>query len=380
MKILHVFGRMNRGGAEMRTLDLMRHLEPTEYRQHYCVLSGLPGDLDETIRSLGGAIHYLSITDPMFCWRFMKLLRRHQYDVVQSHVHYPSGLLLMLSAYAASPVRIAHFRSSDDGRGNSGYRRIYRYILKKLISRYATHILAVSGAAMDGAWGMDWRAEPRCSIIYNGIDQNSFSTDADDNGIRTELMLSVDTPLYIHVGRFDVAKNHLRVLSIFAEVVRVNRRTKLLLVGRGGTDAEFQARGFVERNSLHDNVIFAGVRDDVPRLLAAADILIFPSLWEGLPGAVLEASAVGIPVIASDLPVIQEISSHLPLLRCLSLSVSDSVWAEQSLGLCVDSMASAVRQGARKAFSASPFTIEAAIKSCQTVWRSCHDKTRVSST
>jgi glycosyltransferase involved in cell wall biosynthesis len=372
MKILHVFGRMDRGGAEMRTLDLMRHVDGHEYGQHFCVLSGLPGALDDTIRSLGGEVHYLSLTDPLFCWRFMKLLKRQQYDVVQSHVFYTSGLMLMLAAYTGSRVRIAHFRNSSDGQRDNASRQAYRYVLKGLISRYATHILAVSGSAMEGAWGADWRSEPRCKVIYNGIDLGLYQADTTDDGVRKELKLSGDAPIYIHVGRFDQAKNHVRLLPIFADILRVNPNAQLLLVGRGGTDQEREARSFVEQKSLQNNVIFAGVRDDVPRLLAAADILVFPSLWEGLPGAVLEASAVGIPVFASDLSVIKEISSHLPLLRYLSLNDSNAAWAEQSRALCAESMEPAVRQRARQAFAASPFTIQAALKSSQSVWRGGH--------
>lgn len=114
-KVLHIFGRMSYGGAEKRTLDLMRHIDRKRYHFHFCVLSGQSGELDKEIQHLGGSIHYIALS-LAFPFKFLQLLRREQYDVVHSHIHYSSGLILWLSALANVPIRIAHFRNTSDGK------------------------------------------------------------------------------------------------------------------------------------------------------------------------------------------------------------------------------------------------------------------------
>src|SRR5436190_1275673 len=83
INILHLFGRMDRGGAEMRTLELMRHVDRDRFRLEFCALSGEAGDLDEEIRSLGGRVHLLRL-GASFGWKFRRLLRERRFDVVQS--------------------------------------------------------------------------------------------------------------------------------------------------------------------------------------------------------------------------------------------------------------------------------------------------------
>jgi hypothetical protein len=100
--ILHLFGRMDRGGAEMRTLDVMRRADRGRFRLHFCALSGRRGELDEEIRSLGGEVHLLPLS-ASFPWKFRRLLREGRFDVVHSHVHYPSGYLLRLAAKEGTP-------------------------------------------------------------------------------------------------------------------------------------------------------------------------------------------------------------------------------------------------------------------------------------
>ncbi|MFN8944113.1 MAG: glycosyltransferase family 1 protein, partial [Pseudobdellovibrionaceae bacterium] len=97
-RILHIFGKMDRGGAEMRTLELMEKLSnEKQFLFDFCVLSGQPGELDSKIRSLGGEVHYLKLNFA-FTNQFRRLLRTKKYDAIHSHVHLFSGYLLKLAA------------------------------------------------------------------------------------------------------------------------------------------------------------------------------------------------------------------------------------------------------------------------------------------
>jgi glycosyltransferase involved in cell wall biosynthesis len=106
--------------------------------------------------------------------------------------------------------------------------------------------------------------------------------------------------------------------------------------------------------------LILGERTDVPRLLQAADIELFPSLWEGLPGAVLEACAAGVPVLGSDIPGMREIARHLASVRLLSLAALNEEWASAALELLRE-YPRATRSRTTSAFAESPFVLSRAV-------------------
>ena len=130
--------------------------------------------------------------------------------------------------------------------------------------------------------------------------------------------------MFINVASFQPAKNQMRVVEVFHRIAQRQAEARLLLVGREVNGYQARVREAVERRGLADKVTFAGERADVPRLLKAADVLLFPSKWEGLPGAVLESCAAGLPVVASDIPGVLEIGRHFPGVHALPLSESDA--------------------------------------------------------
>ncbi|HYW81438.1 MAG TPA: glycosyltransferase, partial [Thermoguttaceae bacterium] len=103
LAILHVHGRMGRGGAEMRTIELFRNIDREKYRFHFCATSGSAGELDDEIRALGGHVHRMPQQPIGFSRRLRQLIRQHEFDVVHSHLHFYSGYLLKLAAECNVP-------------------------------------------------------------------------------------------------------------------------------------------------------------------------------------------------------------------------------------------------------------------------------------
>jgi len=124
--------------------------------------------------------------------------------------------------------------------------------------------------------------------------------------VRGQLGIPEDDQVLITVGRQEYQKGHRFLLQALALLQSSRPRLRLLLAGRSG----YANEELIRLNSalgLKDRVWFMGHREDVPDLLAAADLFVFPSLWEGLGGAVIEAMALGLPVVASDIPALREV-------------------------------------------------------------------------
>ncbi|RMG02704.1 MAG: glycosyltransferase family 1 protein [Planctomycetota bacterium] len=369
LRVLHVFSRMQHGGAELRTLDVMEYLaaQGAPVRMDFCALSGEPGALEDRVRELGGRVFHLSIRRRGFAGRFRRLLGQERFDVVHSHIHYASGVILRIAESCAIAERVAHFRSSKDGAGNTLWRRGYRALMRWLIDRNATSIVAVSRYVMETSWSRKWRRDPRCRVIYNGLNTERFMRvdRREAETLRRDWGIPTEAKLWIHVGAGRPPKNHGRLLQIFREVAERDGAAHLVLVGDLGP-IERELHSQAASLGIDDRVVFAGCRDDVPTCLAAADGMIFPSLWEGMPGAVLEAAAAGIPVVASDLPGIREIAEHVSGVRCLSLDESDAVWAETIVS--IQPSGESARRRASASFAAGPFCIARCAEEMLAVW------------
>lgn len=331
LRVLHVVGRMSRGGVETWLMQVLRHVDPARVRMDFLVNAGAPGDFDEEIRGLGSTvIRGPSPAQPVrFARRLLGLVReRGGYDVVHSHVYLASGLVLAVARRAGIPVRIAHGHQTPVEAGTGLRRRAYVRLMKALIRAHATHGLAVSAPAAAAIFGARWRDDERWEVARCGLDFGAFRAGADRSAARADLGVPDDAVVLGHVGRFDPLKNHAFLLRIAAAAFRREPRARLSLVGDGAL------RSAVERDAarlgIRDRVTFAGVRPDVPRLLRAFDVFVMPSVHEGLPLVGLEAQAAGVPIVLSD-TVTRELAVIPDLFTWRSLADPPEAWAEAAL-------------------------------------------------
>ncbi len=330
IRVLHVVGQMNRGGLETWLMQVLRAVDPARVRMEFLASTGSPGHYDAEIASLGSAVIPCERpSSPVrYAWRLLDVLReRGPYDVVHSHVHHFSGFVLALAARGGVPVRIVHShldtRSVDAAA--SLPRRLYLALMTAALQRYATNGLAASGVAAEALFGTRWRDDPRWAIARCGLDFRPFREPFEVAAARAQLGVAPDALVLGHVGRFEPQKNHRFLLRIAAEVMRRDARAVLVLVGTGplreAVEAEATSLGIRER------VAFAGVRSDVPRVLRAFDVLVFPSLHEGLPLVGLEAQAAGVPIVLSD-AITREVEVIPSLFTWRSLSDAPTLWAD----------------------------------------------------
>lgn len=360
LRVLHVVARMNRGGVETWLVQFLRNLDPARARMDFLVTVAEPGHYDEEIRALGSAlIPCESPSNPaLFATRLLAAIRSHgPYDVVHSHIHHYSGFVLALAQQAGVPVRIAHSHSNtrDFDEKAPLARRLYLALMTAAIRRSATHGLAASTPAAAALFGPEWRRDPRFAVARCGLDFAAFQEPVDASAVRADLGLARDALVLVNVGRFDPMKNHAFLLRVLCALLPLVPHAALLLVGDGPERGPVQADA--ARLGLRERAVFAGVREDVPRILRASDVFVFPSLREGLPLVVLEAQAAGLPIVLSD-RITREVVVLPELFAVRSPNDPPRAWAE-----CIVSSAARRAQPERAvaAMEASEFSLARAM-------------------
>lgn len=305
MRILHVVGKLDRGGAETWLVQALRHMDRTKCQMDFVVHTIAPGAYDKDVRTLGSRIiPCLKPSNPLrYAWNFYRILRTHgPYDVVHSHVHHYSGYVLWLAKQAGVRVRVAHSHSDTSGvdRRANALRRAYLHLMVRLVDRSCTHGIAVSRWAGDSLFTLGWQQNGRFFLLPCGLDLEPFRERTPWNANARELLGIPRGNLVVgHVGRFTAEKNHQFLAQVAREVIALEQAVTFLLVGDGPLRPAVEKS--VKRNGLERHFLFVGVRNDVPKLMKhAMDIFFLPSLHEGLSIALLEAQAAGLPCLISD--------------------------------------------------------------------------------
>ncbi len=359
IRILHVLGMMERGGVETWLMHILRMIDRDRYRMDFLVHLTEPQDYDDEIRALGSDVILCPHTrQPLrYARDFLRILKEHgPYDVVHSHVHRYSGLVLRLAKRAGVPVRIAHSHTdaSDAENPASLQRRAYVGVMRRWIARTMTDGLSVSNQAASDLFGSGWEHDPRHQMLFCGIAMEPFKQHVSRAAMRAEFGIPEDAFVIGHVGRFTEVKNHVFLLAIAAEVLTHDARARFLMIGDGELRASMQERA--ARLGIADQVIFAGLRSDVPLvMLGAMDVFLLPSLYEGLPLVLMEAQAAGLPCIFSD-SISCEADIVPPLVHRCSLTAPPLAWAEALLAIRASGPA-ITREAALAIAEATPFNV-----------------------
>jgi len=358
--VLNIFGQLVRGGAELRAVELAEAFQPDHVRSDFLVLSGLDGVLDDRVRAAGGNVIKCPLNAD-FPRAFYRLLRTRRYDVVHSHVHYFSGVVLMVARLAGVKVRVAHLHTAVvNDREDSRRRRAQLAICRELLDRNATDIVAVGEGTMIGAWREGWSADPRCRIIYSGIRPERLHS----------LPLRSNEPTLVNVATIKPLKNQLRLIRIFRRVLDRIPEARLQLIGRESGEYGGAVRQAAAEAGRGDRVHLAGEVDEPLPWIAAASLMVLPSLWEGVPCAVLEACAAGTPVVASDLPGTREVARYFPDIEVLSLDADDDIWCSAIVRL-LDARSSA-NVAASASLAGTPFGFVHSAQAHLELWRRSH--------
>lgn len=340
VRVLHVLGGTNLGGAESRIMDLYRHIDKKRIQFDFLVHTDQEGYFDQEIKELGGRIFRVPrfrLYNYFSYKRAMKdfFEKNHEFHVVQGHITSTASIYLPIAKKSGIPVTIAHARSAGVDKGAKG---ILTRILRKNLWKKADYLFTCSRIAGISVFGKAAVNAGKTVFIPNAITCEMFTYDAEKRAkMRKELGLAGKYVIG-HVGRFHYAKNHeylLRVFSALCQQKKENdkagtkeRDYALILLGEGG--GMQAAKEFAKELGIEDKVYFLGNHSNVYDYYQAMDYFVYPSRFEGLPGTVVEAQCSGLKCLMSD--TICEEVAVTDLVHAMSIEDDPEKWAEYIAG------------------------------------------------
>lgn len=247
-----------------------------------------------------------------YIYELKQIIDKGRYDIV--HVHGCSATMaveMLAAKLAGVPIRIAHSHNTKCDHVGADK------LLRPFFNKWCNVGFACGEEA--GRWMFPKRS---FSVIPNGIDLEKNQYDANvRNEMRKKYGL-VGKYVIGHIGRFSEQKNHAKLIDIFREISKTYSNSKLVLVGDGELKKSIEQK--VQNEGL--SALFVGNSDEVGRWLQVMDIIVFPSLFEGLPLGLVEAQAAGLPCIISE--TISHTTKITDLVEFVDLNASASVWCD----------------------------------------------------
>lgn len=327
------------GGTDTFCLNILKHInwEKFDVRMILAVdPDSRPQFREEEVRQLGIPIDKTSDLDGIkkmlrHAVRLYKLLQKEKPDVFHANMDLFNGVNMFVARLAGVPVRVCHSHNSESQyEANSGKHiavSIYRGIMRWLLWHFSTARCGCSELAMDYLYGNKWRTDASACVIHNGIDLTAFS-EINTSDAKERLGLRSGIHYLITVGRLAEQKNPLFLVDVMKAVCNRWEDVELLWVGTG--EMEQQVRSKIAEENLEQKIHLLGARKDVPQILRCGEAFVFPSLFEGLPIALIEAQGAGLPCLVSD-----RITQEADMGGCVFLSIDEgtALWAETIVGV-----------------------------------------------
>lgn len=306
MNILHVITTLDVGGAEMHLKSQVQGQSAAGHAVRVAYLKGAGSLTDDFMAAGAQSVHAVSPSAPWKLWKHLRWAH-----IVHSHLLKADMFTAVLATAAGRRGCLLSGKHNDEQvLTRPAVSRIHGVVgrLPKVTVVLSDHV----GRFIEEHGRIPQARQER---IYYGIDPSRFEAAAADPqarvASRAEFGWGPDEVVAICVARFAAQKAHDVLLKAFAEASERAPQLRLLLVGDDPFgDGRQRAEALAAELELGDRVRFAGIRRDVPALLAASDVFVMASLWEGLGLVFLEAMAAGLPVLSTQVSAIPEVVVH----------------------------------------------------------------------
>lgn len=316
IRVLQVFGGLDRGGSETMVMNLYRNIDRNRIQFDFVTHQTVKGDYEDEIEELGGRIfrvpRYKVINHVSYIKAWKKLLRDHpEWKIVHGHMYTLASIYLKVAINEGRST-IAHSHSISNGKG---LKACIQDIIEKPLPYIADRFMACSNDAGLWLFGEDVIKSDRYLMLPNAIDVDRFKYN-EMTRLTMRNSLNIEDKIVLgHVGRYNYQKNFPFLLELIDKLRDIDQRYILLQIGDGKENKEL--KDLIKEKKLENSVKLLGVRDDIPNLMQAMDIFIFPSISEGLGIVAIEAQASGLQCLLSNkLPTesdITDLVNYLPI-------------------------------------------------------------------
>jgi glycosyltransferase involved in cell wall biosynthesis len=289
---------LGRGGTERLLAGTVRHLDPARFSVEVAYLLPWKDAFVAEVEAAGATVHCLDArrqTSTGWIRRLRRLVSERDIDLVHTHMPLPAAAArLALPRPRPALVHTEHNLWA-------------RYRLPTRLANRATYRRNAAVIAVSDGVAASIRSTVPVEVVVHGIDRDRVRPGdaAARAAARQRLGLDAGAPVVGTVGNFTAKKDHATLLAATARLTGAHPGLRLVLVGSGPLEAELRARA--DELGLDGTVLFAGSRDDVFDLLPALDVFTLSSRFEGLPIALLEAMASGVPPVATRVGGIPEV-------------------------------------------------------------------------
>jgi glycosyltransferase involved in cell wall biosynthesis len=313
MKILFVIDSFFTGGAEFSTLEIVRFLKENRIQISVCKLKNKEPQYDASLFGLDTSDVFTLPSGGFWTKRkaLQKGIQEFKPDIIHSVLFNSNLMVRSIRVVDKSFIHLEslvnHSYSSErlkDPRVKAYKLELHRWF-NMITARFGTDHFHPNGASvMQHFQEKLFISSKKMTLVYRGRNSKNYEVAPTP---RTDLGIENDKIVLINVGRQDFQKGHdLLVESVASLPNSIKEKIAVLIVGREG-NATSSLQKLVPEKKLEKTILFLGHRTDVPALLKMADIFIFPSRFEGLPGALIEAEAASLPIICSHLSMMLEV-------------------------------------------------------------------------
>lgn len=294
IRVAQMMTEMNYGGVEMVVMNYYRHIDHSKVQFDFFVLEGSEIPQRKEIEELGGRIYIVPHYKHLIQYEktLIKLFKENNYKIVHSHMNALSVFSLRAAKKAGIPVRIAHNHSTA---GKGEYKKnIVKYMLRPLAKIYPTNLAACSECA--GRWLFGKKAN--FTVFNNGVEIDKFKYNEQiRNNMREKLNIE-DKFVIGNVGRLCYQKNQKILLYVLKELNKMENKYALILLGDGEDKNKLEV--LAKKLEIENDIIFMGNVTDTSSYYNIMDIFAFPSRYEGLGIACVEAQINGLKCLVSE--------------------------------------------------------------------------------
>ena len=328
MKVLEICTALDGGGVDRYLLNYCSRIKDVHF--DFVVVDGKEGILEAPLKELGFGIFRVPRLTKGVVKNYSalkKIMKEGKYDVVHSHLGHKSIIALWCAKMCGINVRITHAHIAFVP--ENAVSKMIRKVCTAVTKRLSTGLIGCGVDAGIWLWGKKDYDLGKVTVLNNAIETEkyAFSKDASEE-LRRELNLG-DALVFGSIGRISMQKNQTFALETFNEIVKLHPNSVMIFIGRGEREEELRKRAC--ELGIEDKVRLLGIRDDVPRLLSVMDVMLFPSLYEGLPFTLVEAQCNGLYTLCSD--TVTDLVKYSDTIVFKGLECSYKEWAEHAIRL-----------------------------------------------